>query len=425
MLREPIAIVGVGCELPHARTLEELGAVVDNSIDAITVRSREDWTFVPPHAFQDERSKLALAWPGGYIDSRRLVDVDAMHAVDCPQEVDPQQTLFLHCALKALAHAGLSMASVGHAGTGVFAGVANFDYHRMLYSDLSRVSHRACVASAPSGVSSRTSHCLGLEGPSVSIDSACSSGLIAVHAACLSLVGRETEYCFAGGVNLILTPDSTMSFLDTALLSRSGRCRVFSGNADGYVRSEGCCVLLLTRLRRAAELGLPISGAILGSVIGHSGRSAGITAPRGSALINLIRKAHEATGVSTADVGYVEAHAVGTQVGDIIELRALNDVFSESPVYVGSVKTNIGHSEAVSGLAGILKALHIMKIKAIAPNLHFDGFNPRARLRSTKLKVAVSPAPWPSSAFASSVSAFGIMGANAHVVLTCDVGRCL
>jgi myxalamid-type polyketide synthase MxaB/epothilone polyketide synthase D len=142
-------------------------------------------------------------------------------------------------------------------------------------------------------------------------------------------------------------------------------------------------------------------------------------------LINLIRKAHEATGVSTADVGYVEAHAVGTQVGDIIELRALNDVFSESPVYVGSVKTNIGHSEAVSGLAGILKALHIMKIKAIAPNLHFDGFNPRARLRSTKLKVAVSPAPWPSSAFASSVSAFGIMGANAHVVLTCDVGRCL
>jgi acyl transferase domain-containing protein len=365
----------------------------------------------------------AMRHPGGFLDRGDLTAITGDGFSNLVPAIDPQQTLFLQCATEALAHSQLRAGDLAANVVGVFAGATNLDYHRWLYGDPPTISLATYLASAPSSISNRTSWYLDLRGPSVTIDTACSSGLVAIHLACRSLLSSESDICLAGGVNVILNPDSTLTFLASGLLSPSGRCRVFSADADGYIRAEGCGVLVLTTLHYARAAGLPVRALVLASAVNHTGRSAGPAIPRVSSQADVMLHAYQAAGVPLESVGYVEAHAVGTQVGDLVELKALERVFAprlsrNRKLPVGSLKTNFGHSEPASGVAGVIKAIFVAAERRIPRNLHFREINPRAREAKEVIYVPDKPEQMSADACVVGVSAFGATGANSHVVIS-------
>jgi acyl transferase domain-containing protein len=393
-------------------------------VDAVSIRSPDEW--LPPRFSGPAGAALerAMSHPGGFLDrgdqTLRVAGGDPSSLVPT---IDPQQTLFLQCATEALAHSELRARDLAGKVVGVFAGATNLDYHRWLYADPQAVSLVTYLASAPSAISNRTSWNLDVRGPSMTIDTACSSGLIAIHLARRSLLSSESDICLAGGVNVILNPDSMLTFLASGLLSSSGRCRVFSADADGYIRAEGCGVLVLTTLRYARAAGLPVRALVLASAVNHTGRSAGLAMPRVSAQADVMLRAYQTAGVSPESVGYIEAHAVGTQVGDIMELKALERVFAarlslSRKLPVGSLKTNFGHSEPASGVAGLLKAIFVATERRIPPNLHFREINPRARKALEVIHIPNEPEQMSAEARVVGVSAFGATGANGHVVIS-------
>ncbi len=407
---EAIAIVGMACRFPGAENIEAFWRLLRDGVDAV----RE----VPP-------GRREAPARGGFL--QQVDGFDAHFFGISPREaaqIDPQQRLLLEVAWEALEDAGHAPDRLGGTRTGVFVGISNSDYALLQFNAAASPDAYAGTGSALSIAANRLSYLLDLRGPSMAVDTACSSSLVAVHAACQSLRMGESGAALAGGVNLILTPKLTEALTRAGMMSTDGRCKTFDAAADGYVRAEGCGVVVLKRLADALADGDRVVALVRGSAVNQDGRSNGLTAPNGLAQQALIREALERAGVAAAEVGYVEAHGTGTPLGDPIEFNALSEVLREGRpaserCLVGSVKTNLGHLEAAAGVAGLVKAALCLEREYIPPHLHVRDLNPRLSVADSPLEIATCGRDWKRGGrprFAG-VSSFGFGGTNAHVVL--------
>jgi len=426
-MAEPIAIIGLGCRFPGAPGVEAYWRLLSSGTDAVGVlpRSRFDMDAV----FDEEpgRPGCLPSRDGGFLDAIDAFD-GAFFGISQreAERMDPQQRLLLETAWEALEDAGEVAERLVGSRTGVYVGVTTSDYEALQYylCDPTTIDLYVATGGARSVLAGRLSYALGLRGPSLALDSACSSSLVAVHLACQSLRSRETELAIAAGVNLVLGPQQTLAFARARMLSPRGRCHAFDATADGFVRSDGVGVVLLKRLSDAVAAGNPVHAVILGSAVNSDGSASGTLAtPSVLGQQEVLRTAYENAGVDPALVDYVECHGTGTPVGDPIELEALGSVLGEGrdsdrPCAIGSVKTNIGHTEAAAGVAGLIKVALALERRLIPASLHVTEANPAIPFADLKLDVQRSSSQWCSStARTAGVSSFGIGGTNAHVVL--------
>ena len=339
--------------------------------------------------------------------------------------LDPQQRLLLEVSWEALEHAGRPPDRLLGTETGVFIGISGNEYGALqaradAHQDLYFATGNSLAATA-----GRLSYVLGLQGPSMAVDTACSSSLVAVHLAVQSLRSGECSMALAGGVNALLSPDVTVTLCRAQMLSPAGQCRTFDASADGYVRGEGCGVIVLKRLSDAIRDGDRVLAVIAGSAVNQDGRSSGLTAPNGPAQEQVVRRALSNAGIAPSEVTYVEVHGTGTPLGDPIEVHALGGVFgdgrsADNPLLLGSVKTNIGHLEAAAGIAGLIKVALSLDHAEIPAHLHFTTPNPNIAWPDMPVKVSATHRTWPGDTKArriAGVSSFGFTGTNAHIVL--------
>nr|WP_293093854.1 beta-ketoacyl synthase N-terminal-like domain-containing protein [Okeania sp. SIO2F4] len=411
---EPIAIIGISCRFPGAKNLESFWELLSSGKDAISEITPERWHIDScPHRW------------GGFI--KNVDRFDANFFGIAPREaerIDPQHRLLLEVAWEALENAFIIPEKLSGSQTGVFIGISNLDYHRLLYKDSSSSNAYDGIGTAPSIAANRLSYSLNLQGPSMVVDTACSSSLVAVHLATQSLQTKESNLCLVGGVNLILSPEITATFSEADMMAADGRCKTFDASADGYVRGEGCGVIVLKRLADAIDAGDNILAVIDGSAVNQDGLSNGITAPNGPAQQAVIKQALAKANVEPHRISYVEVHGTGTSLGDPIEVRSLKKVLmsrrsNNEPCWMGSVKTNIGHLEAAAGIAGLIKVVLSLQHQEIPPHLHLKKLNPLISLADTPFAIPTQPQPWlvgTQPRFAG-VSSFGFGGTNGHVVL--------
>lgn len=422
---EPIAIIGMGCRFPGgASTPEAFFRILVEGVDAVTEVPPERWAIAAEEHSTDPEARAVRF--GAFL---RDVDLfDAGFFGISPREaskMDPQQRLLLEVTWEALERAGQLPERLVNSRTGVFLGVMTNDYAEL--SALAGIETEDVYTTTGNGhcfPAGRLSYTFGFQGPSVAVDTACSSSLVALHLACQSLRAGECNMAVAGGVNLMLVPSTTRKFAKTSALSPDGRCKTFDATANGFVRGEGCGMLVLKRLSDAERDGDTVLALIRGSAVNQDGRSTGLTTPNVLAQQAMLKQALENARVAPSDIGYVEAHGTGTPLGDPIEVEALKTVLGGprekgSSCVLGAVKTNIGHLEAAAGVAGVMKVVLALQSELIPGNLHFRALNPRIDFRGTTLEIARAATPWKSGMrprFAG-VSAFGLSGTNAHVVL--------
>ncbi|HEY3253506.1 MAG TPA: type I polyketide synthase, partial [Polyangiaceae bacterium] len=358
---------------------------------------------------------------GGFVDDIEHFDARffGIAAVEA-RSMDPQHRMLLEVAWHALENANIAPDTLSGTATAVLLGISGNDYGQLaLRRGVKSIDAYLGTGNSFSCAAGRLSYTLGLKGPCLSVDTACSSSLVAVHLAIRSLRQRECDVAIAGGVNAVLLPDYSVNFSRARMLSPDGRCRAFDNSANGYVRSEGCGVVVLKRLADAISAGDPIWAVIRGSAINQDGRSSGLTVPSGPAQQAVIRAALDDARLDPSAVGYVECHGTGTQLGDPIELGALQAVFGarrSSPLLLGSAKSNIGHLEAAAGVASLLKAALMVKAGVIVPHLHFQVPTTQFEWQDAQLSVATSVAAWTGPRVAG-ISSFGFSGSNAHLVL--------
>ncbi len=418
---EPIAIIGMSCRFPGAPTIESYWELLRNGVDAIREVPPDRWDadayFDPDPAAP---AKMVTRW-GGFVPEVDLFDPQFFGI--SPREaarMDPQQRLLLECSWEALERAGLAVERLAGSRTGVFIGISQVDYSLIQFEDRTQLDAYAGTGGALCIAANRISYLYDFRGPSVALDTACSSSLVSTHLAVESLRRRECDLALAGGVNLILSPELSITFSHAHMMAPDGRCKTFDAAADGYVRGEGCGVLALKRLSDAERDGDPVVAIILGSAVNQDGRSNGLTAPNGLAQQAVIRDALKNARVSPEQVAYVEAHGTGTILGDPIEMNSLAAVMAgrQDRCLVGSAKTNIGHLEAAAGVAGIIKVALMLQHGEIAPHLHFKQINPYIPIAEMPLEIATSAQAWPGGAQRiAGVSSFGFGGANAHLIL--------
>ncbi|MEO9221939.1 MAG: type I polyketide synthase, partial [Mycobacteriaceae bacterium] len=353
-----VAIVGLAARLPGGvRSPERLWEVLSGGVDTITTVEPGRWA-----AFAADPGQAAVLGRtndhGGFLDDVQGFDAEFFGIA--PREaasMDPQQRLVLEVAWEALEHAGINVDDLKGSATGVYIGVSTHDYGMMTTADLGGMDVWTATGAAGSIVANRLSYLLDLRGPSMTLDSACSSSLLAVHQAVRSLRSGEVDAALAGGVNLVLAPTTTVVFDQGGALSADGRCKAFDAAADGIARGEGAGVVVLTRLRDAERDGDEVLAVLAGSAVNSDGRSNGLMAPNPAAQADLLRLAYRDAGIHPNQVDYVEAHGTGTLLGDPIEAKALGAVLgagrdADSPLLLGSAKTNFGHLEAAAGIAG-------------------------------------------------------------------------
>ncbi|GAU68946.1 putative modular polyketide synthase [Streptomyces sp. NBRC 110611] len=421
---EPIAIVGLGCRFPGgAVDADTYWDVLSKGIDAVTEVPADRWDAEAFFSETPAPGKVSTK-SGGFLDHVDRFD-HGFFGISRREAVfmDPQQRLSLEVAWEALENAGLAPSSLAGSRTGVFMGVASFDFAtETLHTPLDYTAH-STTGFAHSVLPGRISYTLDLRGPSVAVDTACSSSLVAVHQACQSLRAKECDLALTGGVNVILSPLPSVSFSQFGrMVSVDGRCKAFDASANGYVRSEGCGVIVLKRLSEAVRDGDAVLAVIRGGALNQDGRSAGLTAPNGSSQRDVLRAAVAAAGVRPEEVNFVEAHGTGTRIGDPIEVEALADVYGRpegSPVYLGSCKTNIGHPEAAAGIAALIKVVLSLQHGAVPGNVHFKELNPDISFDGTTFAVPTELTPWPAveGRRIAGVSSFGFSGTNAHLLL--------
>ncbi|MEL7409488.1 MAG: type I polyketide synthase [Cyanobacteria bacterium J06558_2] len=422
---EPIAIIGLSCRFPGAETPEAFWQLLRNGVDAITEVPAARWdvdAFYDPEPAIPE--KMNTRWSGFL---KQVDQFEPSFFGISPREaqhIDPQQRLLLEVAWEALENAAIVPDSLAGSQTGVFIGVSNVDYRRLLSQDLSFVEAYSGTGTAFSIAANRLSYLLNLKGPSLSLDTACSSSLVALHYACGSLLSLESNLCLVGGVNLILSPEPTITFSHAGMMAADGRCKTFDASADGYVRGEGCGVVVLKRLSDALKDGDRIRAVIRSSAVNQDGLSNGLTAPNGPSQQALIRQALATAGVKPAQISYVEAHGTGTSLGDPIEVNSLKKVLLEGrqpehPLVIGSVKTNIGHLESAAGIAGVIKVVLSLENQEIPPHLHLKQLNPYIRIKNTPIQIPTEIQPWQTGTNEklAGVSSFGFGGTNAHVIV--------
>jgi amino acid adenylation domain-containing protein/thioester reductase-like protein len=421
--KEPIAIVGLSCRFPGAPNPAAFWELLRNGVDAISEVPSDRWNVDAFHSESPDPGKVTTRW-GGFLSDVDLFDPHFFGI--SPREaarMDPQQRLLLEVSWEALENAFIPPQSLAGTRTGVFIGISSYDYSRLLENP-EMFDAYAGTGNAHSIAANRLSYVFDLRGPSMAVDTACSSSLVSVHLACQSLRNGESDMALAGGVNLILTPELTITFSQARMLSPDGRCKTFDANANGYVRGEGCGVVVLKRLSDAMRDGDNILALIRGSAVNQDGRSNGLTAPNGLAQQDVIRHALAEAQVSPQQISYVEAHGTGTPLGDPIEIASLRAVLDhegkKGRVLIGSVKTNIGHLESAAGIAGLIKSVLALQHEAIPPHLHLKEVNPYLSLEDSRLEIGTYLRPWKrreAPRFAG-ISSFGFGGTNAHIVIS-------
>ena len=398
-----IAIIGLGCRFPGANDTKEFWELLRDGKDAIEKSDR--WSEPSYGGFIDDVDKFDPQFFG--ITPREA------------QSIDPQQRLLLEVSWAALEDAAVANQDLSGSNTGVFIGMSSSDYSQLRFHYGVDVDAYAGTGNAHSIAANRLSYLFDLKGPSMAVDTACSSSLVAIHLASQSLKTGECNLAIAGGVNLMLSPELTQTFDMAGMMAEDGRCKTFDADADGYVRGEGCGVVILKCLSDARRDGDRILGVIKGSAINQDGKSNGLTAPNGLSQQRVIRQALANAGVDSTDIGYVESHGTGTSLGDPIEVNSLKAILgkADSTCYLGSLKTNIGHLEAAAGIAGLIKTVLCLQHQVIPPNLHFKKLNPLIDLADTGITIPQQLQPWDSEQKYAGISSFGFGGTNAHVIV--------
>ncbi len=424
---EPIAIVGIGCRFPGgADNPEAFWQLLKNKVDAITEVPKSRWDIEAYYDPNFEAPGKMYTRYGGFLG--QISDFDSQFFGISPREVislDPQQRLVLEVSWEALENAGKVPEQLFNSKTGVFIGICSSDYmYRLLTRDPQEIDAYLATGNSHCVASGRLSYLMGFTGPSLSVDTACSSSLVTVHLACQSLRNRESHLALAGGVNLLLSPELNINLSKAKMLAPDGRCKTFDAEANGYVRAEGCGIVVLKRLSDALADKDNILAIIRGSAVNQDGPSGGLTVPNGPSQEEVIRQALVNGKIEPAQVSYVEAHGTGTSLGDPIEVGALVNVYSkerpqDQPLVIGSVKTNIGHLEGAAGIAGLIKVVLAMQHGEIPPHLHFQQPNPRVPWSQIPVVIPTTEIPWrreEKHRFAG-ISSFSFSGTNAHVVL--------
>ncbi|MEI9897837.1 MAG: SDR family NAD(P)-dependent oxidoreductase [Chthoniobacter sp.] len=428
MSKDRIAIIGVGCRFPgginHPEALWKL--LVDGR-EAISEVPADRWNVERFYDAEPGVIGKSIAKRGGFIDG--IDQFDPQFFGISPREapyVDPQQRLLLETAWEAIEDAGVVLDFEKGTDIGVFVGVSHNDYQVIQGTpwDSAGISPHSPTGSAHSIAANRISYCLNLHGPSVAMDTACSSALTAVHAACEHIWSGRGDVAMAGGVTIMITPGGFIGFSQASMLSPDGKCKAFDASANGFVRGEGAGMVLLKRYSQAVADGDPIQGIVVGTALNQDGHTNGISLPSSEAQARLVRDACIDAGIDPLQISFVEAHGTGTAVGDPIEAHALAEALcahrpANQPLTIGSVKTNLGHLETAAGVAGLVKAMLVLKRRQIPANLHFETPNPHIDFEKLKLRVntTLEPLPEVKGARMVGVNSFGFGGANAHIIL--------
>ncbi|MEM7417087.1 MAG: beta-ketoacyl synthase N-terminal-like domain-containing protein [Gemmatimonadota bacterium] len=423
---EPIAVVGMACRFPG-------GAHDPDSFWEMLLAGNDAVTEVPPSRWDVDEwydadpatpGRIASRW-GGFLDDIR--GFDAGYFGISPREaecMDPQQRIALEVACEALERAGVPLDSVAGTDAGVFFASYHDDYALMQYGELASVSARTLTGALQSVVANRISYALGIHGPSMAVDSACSSSLVTTHLACQALRSRDCDLAITGGVSIMATPHVTVALSKSGFMSPTGRCHTFDAAADGFVRAEGCGAVILKRLADAIADGDEVLAVIRGSAVNQDGESTNLAAPNGLAQASVVRRALQNAGIEPRHVSLIEAHGTGTQLGDPIETDALGEVFSDATAgdgrcYLGSIKSNVGHMEAAAGVGGLIKSILALRHETIPPHAGFETLNPLIRFDGTPFAITTSAIPWDprGPTRVAGISSFGVGGTNAHIVV--------
>jgi acyl transferase domain-containing protein/SAM-dependent methyltransferase/acyl carrier protein len=424
-LHEPIAVIGLGCRFPGAPDPAAFWELLRNGVDAISTTPTDRWDV---EALYDPDpnapGKIATRF-GGFLEQVDQFDA-AFFGISRREaaSMDPQQRLLLEVAWESLEHAGYAPRVAG-TSTGVFVGVASSDFAQLSAQQVALEELDAYTATgySHSVASGRIAYAFGLQGPAITVDTACSSSLVAVHLACQSVRAGDCRIALAGGVNHVLAVENMVSLSRAQMMAPDGRCKTFDAAANGFVRAEGCGLLVLKRLSHARADGDRVLAVIPGSATNQDGRSTGLTVPNGPAQQAVIRKALENARVAPAEVSYIEAHGTGTRLGDPIEVQALGEVLGEgrsadNKVRIGSVKTNVGHTESAAGVCGLIKVVLSLVNGEIPRSLHFREPSPEIAWGDYPfLEVASEPLLWDGPGRVAGVSSFGFGGTNAHLIL--------
>ncbi|MBF0450305.1 MAG: type I polyketide synthase [Candidatus Magnetomorum sp.] len=422
-LTEPIAIISMGCRFPGgADNPDEFWKLLSNGTDTITEVPPDRWNIDAFYDPDPDKPGKMYSRHGAFLSQ---VDAfDPLFFGITPNEtimMDPNQRLLLEVCWEAIENASLLPESLKQTKTGVFIGVMR---NRSYINDPITYDSHTATGNGLSVVAGRLSYFFGLQGPAITLDTACSSSLVTLHLACQSLRMRESDLAVAGGVNVILSPDDSIAISHAQMLSPDGRCKSFDASANGYVRGEGCGVVILKRLSDALSDEDNVLAVIRGSATNHNGRSSGLTVPNELAQEAVITAAMKNARVNPSEIYYIETHGSATSLGDPIEASALGSIFGknrskEEPLIIGSVKTNLGHLEGAAGIAGFIKTILALQHQEIPPHLHFQHPNPHVLWDELPIKVATERIPWQSmnEKKIAGISSFGYSGTNAHFVV--------
>lgn len=425
--QEPIAIISMACRFPGGvNNPQQFWELLVQEKDAISEIPSHHW--LPEEYYDSDPQKAGKSYSkyGGFVD--HLTDFDAQFFNISPKEaisLDPQQRLFLEVSWEAIENAGITMAQLSESKTGVFVASCGHDYlHQLLKRSPEKIDAYLTTGNNHSVTAGRLSYFLNLTGPSLAVNTACSSSLVAVHLAIASLRNQECDLAIVGGVNRIISPEITINFSKARMLSPTGLCQPFDAKADGFVRSEGCGVIVVKRLEEAIAHRDPILAVLYGSAVNQDGRSNGLTAPNGNAQEKVIQQALVNSGKQPREISYIEAHGTGTILGDPIEVNALGRVFSKevdssSPILIGSVKANLGHLEAAAGIASLIKVILCIQHQAIPGQINFSHPNPHIDWQQLPFLVPTKLTSWLNSQSEriAGVSSFGFSGTNAHLII--------
>ncbi len=424
---EPIAIVGMACRFPGGtNTIDDYWKLLINGKDTATPIPNTRWQH--SHYYHAERPKLGSIYTTNahFIDDYDKFDADFFGITPRELEsIDPQHRIIIELVQRAFENALIPLEKYYGTSTGVFIGHFTSDYGHLItkYAHDDEISAYISLGNSASTISGRVSYLFGFEGPSFPVNTACSSSLVAAHLACQSLRNKESNLAIVGGVNLILSPEIMINISQAQMLSNDGRCHTFDKSANGYGRGEGAGVVLLKRLSDAIASRDKIEAVILASGTNQDGASSALSVPNGKAQQSLLKKVLQESGLTSADIDYIEAHGTGTSLGDPIEMNAINQVYADShdvnnPLYVSTAKTNIGHLEAAAGMAAIIKVAQCLKYKKIPPHLHLQVLNPAIQLSAVPIQIPDKVIHMnDEKPHAAGISAFGFSGSNAHIIM--------
>lgn len=421
--REPIAVIGMSCRVPGGVSdLDGFWQLLCEGRDTVAEVPAERWNIDEVYDEDADRDGKMLTRNGSFLENIDQFDADFFGIA--PREavrLDPQQRLLLETSWEALEHASVNPHSLDGSATGVFVGMCWNDYQKILASrPLEEMDTYVMLGTARSGAAGRISHFLGLQGPCFALDTACSSSLVSVHQACESLRRGESDMALAGGVSLMLTPQTTINASRAKMISPDGRCKTFDASADGFGRAEGCGMVVLKRLSDARKDRDRILALVRGSAINQDGRTSGLTVPSGLSQEKVLRKALQVAGVTPEQVSYLEAHGTGTSLGDPIEIGAATKVYCkdrQQPLMIGSLKTNIGHAEGAAGILGMIKVVLMLHHRAIPKHLHVHNPSPHIDWYAN-FEVVQDHRTWDvgEESRLAGLSSFGFTGTNAHAI---------